>query len=158
MTPHRIALGEIVEAFQSLDSTCGIVLIGSVAHGNERPQSDLDLNLFFSGSRELPRHAYIGDDNRWQLKVKDQLQGIRIDVAWETYEGLSNCSQATAPVLAGHSRAAQSCTIRAAEWRPAWSLPGNGFKNIPPSPYSSSGNMRTPSSSKLSALSQKAQA
>ena len=97
MALHREILGEVVETFRTLDPACGIVLIGSVAHGNEQPQSDLDLNLFFSGSCELPQHAYIGNDNRWQLKVKDELQGIRIDAAWETYEGLEHLLHGDGP-------------------------------------------------------------
>jgi predicted nucleotidyltransferase len=126
MTLHRDVLGEIVEAFQTLDPACGIVLIGSVARGDERPQSDLDLNLFFSGLRELPRHSYIGDDNRWQLQVKDELRGIRIDVAWETYEGLEGRLQGDGPsvcwsfsrgtILHDPSGKLASCQTLARQW------------------------------------------
>jgi len=126
MTLHREVLGEIVETFQTLDPACGIVLIGSVARGNERPQSDLDLNLFFSGSGTLPQHAYIGEDNRWQLKIKDELRGIRIDVAWETYDGLEERLQGDSPrdcwsfsrseILYDPSGKLASCQALAQQW------------------------------------------
>lgn len=67
-----------------------MVLIGSVAQGKERPCSDLDLNLIFPGD-ELPEneHPYVDDNNRWQLVVKDNIEGVRIDIAWETQQVLT---------------------------------------------------------------------
>jgi len=36
----------------------------------------------------LNRSPYVDEDNRWQLQVKDHVQGFRIDVAWETQRAL----------------------------------------------------------------------
>ncbi|MEQ8786292.1 MAG: nucleotidyltransferase domain-containing protein [Pirellulaceae bacterium] len=73
----------------SIDARCSVVLIGSVARGEQRTRSDLDLNLIFPGDEcPLGRHPYVAEDNRWQLQVKDQIEGVRIDVAWETEHAL----------------------------------------------------------------------
>lgn len=82
-------LPDLLEDIKSYHDECAIVLIGSIANGNERPESDLDLNIFLPDDDEaLNVSPYISNDNRWQLKVKREVHGIRIDVAWETYQGL----------------------------------------------------------------------
>ncbi|WP_366917903.1 nucleotidyltransferase domain-containing protein [uncultured Gimesia sp.] len=89
MSVHQRIIPGLLEVCASIHPDCAVVLIGSVAQGTERPCSDLDLNLIFPGD-ELPQnqHPYVGDDNRWQLVVKDKIEGIRIDIAWETQQVL----------------------------------------------------------------------
>jgi len=43
---HQDIVPDLIENIQSYHDECAIVLIGSVAMGNERPKSDLDLNIF----------------------------------------------------------------------------------------------------------------
>ena len=87
MTPQRRILPHVAEMIQQLHPGCSIILIGSVARGEERPEdSDLDLNIFFP--TEPTPSAWIGDDNRWQLQVKQTINGVRVDVAWETIDFL----------------------------------------------------------------------
>ena len=95
---HQDILPDLIEDIQSYHDECAIVLIGSVAMGNERPKSDLDLNIFLPDEDSACQPSpYIGSDNRWQLKVKREVHGIRIDVAWETYEGLEQQLQGHGP-------------------------------------------------------------
>ena len=89
MSIHQRILPGLVEECASIHPDCAVVLIGSVAQGTQRAGSDLDLNLIFPGDqRPQTEHPYVGDDNRWQLVVKDHVEGIRIDVAWETEQAL----------------------------------------------------------------------
>lgn len=91
MSVHQRIIPGLIEVCTTIHPYCGVVLIGSVAKGMERPDSDLDLNLIFPGD-ECPtyKHSYVGGDNRWQLVVKDNIEGIRIDIAWETQRALSD--------------------------------------------------------------------
>ena len=89
MVTQQDLLPDLVNTFTSLDDQCAVVLIGSVANGTHGLESDIDLNVFFPKEGLAYGHPYVGDDNRWQLQVKDQLHGFRIDIAWETYEGLA---------------------------------------------------------------------
>ena len=87
---HQEILPQLVGICASIHSECGVVLIGSVARGMERANSDVDLNILFPGDEcPLGLSPYVAADNRWQLKVKDVIQGIRIDVAWETEQALA---------------------------------------------------------------------
>ena len=96
---HQVILRDLVEDIKSYHNECAIVLIGSVARGQERPESDLDLNIFFPDD-DVTCHAspYVDTDNKWQLKMKCKVQGVRIDVAWETYQGLEERLQGDGPI------------------------------------------------------------
>jgi hypothetical protein len=86
---HHDILPYLVEICVSIHDECGVVLIGSVARGTERMNSDIDLNIIFPRDEcPLHRSPYVDDDNCWQLKLKDHVQEIRIDVAWETQTAL----------------------------------------------------------------------
>lgn len=85
MGRHQDAIPHLVGVCSQIHESCGVVLIGSVARGAERPDSDIDLNIIFPGDVcPIGQHPYIDYDNRWQLMIKDAVDGIRIDVAWET--------------------------------------------------------------------------
>jgi len=86
---HQDILPYLVDICASIHDQCGVVLIGSVARGTERTDSDIDLNIIFPRDEyPLNQSPYVDDDNRWQLRMKDHVQGIRVDVAWETERAL----------------------------------------------------------------------
>ena len=89
MSIHNEILQQLVDRCVSIHEECGVVLIGSVARNAQRSDSDLDLNIIFPRD-EYPadRSPWSADDNRWQLQLKEVVQVIRIDVAWETQQGL----------------------------------------------------------------------
>ncbi len=87
MTPQRQILPEVIAAILAEHPECSILLIGSVARGEERPEnSDLDLNLFFPA--EPGESKWVRPSNRWQLEVVSEHRGVRLDFAWETFEFL----------------------------------------------------------------------
>jgi len=84
VTIHREILPEVVQAIQDHHPDCSIILFGSVARHQERPDSDLDLQvLLHDTSVSSP---WVVPTNRWQLQVMCEMHGIRIDVAWETID------------------------------------------------------------------------
>ena len=89
MSRHQDIIPNLVSVCSQIHEDCGVVLIGSVARGTERPDSDIDLNIIFPGDVcPAGQHPYIDDDNHWQLVIKDTVDGIRVDVAWETERAL----------------------------------------------------------------------
>ncbi|MBW3600004.1 MAG: nucleotidyltransferase domain-containing protein [Planctomycetes bacterium] len=89
MSVHQEIIPHLLEVCISIHDRCGVVLIGSAARGAERADSDIDLNIIFPADEApLRRSQYVDDDNRWQLKIKDRIRGVRIDVAWETQRAL----------------------------------------------------------------------
>lgn len=84
MTTQRKVLPKVVDAIQSYHPNCSIILFGSVARHEERPSSDLDLQVFLPD--DSVRSPWVDPTNRWQLKVMSEMDGIRIDVAWETLD------------------------------------------------------------------------
>jgi predicted nucleotidyltransferase len=89
MSIHHEILPGLVEDCTRIHDRCGVVLIGSVARGTQRASSDIDLNIVFPDDEgPLRASPYVAEDNRWQLKVKDEIHGVRIDVAWETQHAL----------------------------------------------------------------------
>lgn len=99
MSVYQSVLPDLVEHLTSFHDECAIVLIGSVAGGQERPDSDLDLNLFFPDDDDTYLASpYIDSGNRWQLSMKPTFHGIRIDVAWETYGGLKERLEGDGPI------------------------------------------------------------
>jgi len=53
MTRHRILMAEILKRLWQGEMECGVILIGSVQSGQERPDSDLDLCLVARGRCDL---------------------------------------------------------------------------------------------------------
>ena len=99
MSLHQELLPVLVEDIRSYHEACAIVLIGSVARGQERPESDIDLNIFLpEGDAISHASPYVDHDNRWQLRVKSKMRGVRIDVAWETYQGLKERLRRDGPI------------------------------------------------------------
>jgi len=86
---HQEILPQVLGTCASIHEECGVVLIGSVARDAARPDSDLDLNIIFPRDEcPLGMSSYVESNNRWQLQLKDVVQGVRIDVAWETEHAL----------------------------------------------------------------------
>ena len=95
---HQDILPDLVADIISHHHECAIVLIGSVARGQERPESDVDLNVILPNDDvNYHKSPYVDRDNRWQLRMKRHVQGIRIDIAWETYQGLEKRLQRDGP-------------------------------------------------------------
>ena len=98
MSLQQDILPELVEEIRTHHQQCAVVLIGSVARGDERTESDVDLNIFFPDRRDdCYASPFVDDDNRWQLRKKIERQGVRIDVAWETYKGLQRRLEGDGP-------------------------------------------------------------
>ncbi len=86
---HHDIIPHLLDVCVSIHDECGVVLIGSVARGTERPDSDVDLNIIFPGDDcPVQQNSWVDDANRWQLVMRDNVQGIRVDVAWETEHAL----------------------------------------------------------------------
>ena len=85
---HQEVLAEIVAEIIALDAHCSILLRGSVATGEERPDSDID--LFVSFSEEPPNTSpLITSDNRNRMRVlKERRGGIKIDIGWNLIRDL----------------------------------------------------------------------
>lgn len=89
MSKQQLLLPRLIDTCAAIHQACGVVLIGSVARGDEIADSDIDLNLIFPGDdRPLHVSSYVDEQNRWQLCHKDTIEGIRIDIAWETEAAL----------------------------------------------------------------------
>jgi hypothetical protein len=124
---HQDILPDLVEDIKAYHDECAIVLIGSVARGEERPESDLDLNIFLPDDDGVSQPSpYIDGDNRWQLKIKRDVNGIRIDIAWETYERLAEHLQgdgaadcwpfSNGKILHDPRRMVEPCLANARKW------------------------------------------
>ena len=95
MSLQRDILPEVALAIQEHHKDCSILLIGSVARQEELEHSDLDLNVFLPDASITS--PWICDENRWQLQVKCVVQGIRVDVAWETFDYLDEYMKSDGP-------------------------------------------------------------
>ena len=98
MSPQQTIIPELLSEIEAYHRQCSVVLIGSVANGTEREQSDVDLNIFLSEyGKEDVSSPFVDSDNRWQLRMKGERGGVRIDVAWETYDGLTKRLEGDGP-------------------------------------------------------------
>ena len=70
MSQHREALPGILEALVARFGRCAILVFGSVQRGAERPDSDLDLIVFYEGDGDL----------RVERDAKFPDVGVRVDV------------------------------------------------------------------------------
>ena len=123
MSPQREILPQVMQAILGHHPDCSIVLIGSVARREERPEnSDIDLNIFLS--RDDVSSPWVSPENRWQLQVKSVMDGIRIDVAWETFDFLNRHLDTEGPfwilsfgeILHDPSQRVEPCLQRARQW------------------------------------------
>ena len=98
MRLHHAIIADLLREIETHHQRCAVVLIGSVAHGSERAHSDIDLNIFLPGdSDDGLASPFVSPDNRWQLSMKGKRDGVRIDIAWETYDGLSRRLEGDGP-------------------------------------------------------------
>lgn len=122
MSLQRDILPQVTQSIREHHQDCSILLIGSVARKEESPHSDLDLNIF------LPEAAvnspWVSPENRWQLQVKCVVQGVRIDVAWETLDFLEEHLRTGGPfwilsfgeIVHDPSGRVEACIERARNW------------------------------------------
>ena len=122
LTIQRKLIPDVVREIQQYHRGCSIVLIGSVARREERQESDLDLNIFFSD--DSVTSSWATSTNRWQLQVMCEMSGIRVDVAWETFGFLEEELQTDGPfwilsyaeVLHDPNRIVEPLLLRARQW------------------------------------------
>ena len=65
---HQKIVNEIVEEYKKNKSTLAITLFGSLARGEERKDSDVDIEIISE------------DAKKWKLKQDDEKYGIKIDL------------------------------------------------------------------------------
>jgi len=86
MTTHSRLLAEIVERLRQSTMDCGVILIGSVQAGQERPGSDLDLCLVFQGSCDLQCFApTVLHQEKGMTLFESRIEGVTVHFAcWPT--------------------------------------------------------------------------
>lgn len=70
-----------------MDPDCSILLVGSLARGEEREDSDIDLHVCLSREPEH-RNDLIGEHNYQHMHVCTERQGIKIDIGWRLLDSL----------------------------------------------------------------------
>jgi len=89
MNKHRQVLAAITGELTKLDPGCSILLAGSMASGEEREDSDIDIFVFFS--REPDPQCFndlIAEDNRARWHVYTEREGIPVDIGWKLLDSL----------------------------------------------------------------------
>ncbi|MBT3287887.1 MAG: nucleotidyltransferase domain-containing protein [Victivallales bacterium] len=78
---HELVLTKLIDEILGMDPTCSIFAIGSVAAGDPREDSDLDLFVYFAAE---PPHftTHITAENRGRMRIMGYLDGIKIDIGW----------------------------------------------------------------------------
>ena len=87
MTKHREVLQSIIDELVRMDPRCSISVLGSLARGEEREDSDIDIYVFLS--RE-PDHFgdLIYEENRECMLHRTKREGIEVDVGWRLLSSL----------------------------------------------------------------------
>ena len=83
MSKQQAALDYVVELCRQADPDCGIRLQGSVARGQEQPDSDIDLTVVLS--QEGPRrfNRIIREDNHFGMRlIPVEECGVQLDINW----------------------------------------------------------------------------
>jgi len=88
MSKQQDALPYLVSRCCEVDSSCGNQLQGSVARGEERPESDIDLAVVFDDSISAPKfNELLIENNRGvQIRVLLEPYDVNVDINW-VYEG-----------------------------------------------------------------------
>ena len=87
MSRQRELLPRLIELVLSIEPECGIVLIGSVSSGYERPESDVDLFVVTRGSERLPiPDSKVLHEEEGMTLVESQVDGLIVHFAcWPAY-------------------------------------------------------------------------
>jgi len=83
MGKHRDIIPGIVEQIRRTGLECGVVLLGSVAAGTERPDSDLDFFVVMTqeGELKIPNTKIIDEEKGMQL-IETHVEGIKVHFAF----------------------------------------------------------------------------
>ena len=83
---HRILITEIVERLRQSEMECGVILIGSVQTGQERPDSDLDLCLVARDRCDLQSFApRVLHSEKGMTLFESRIKGVIVHFAcWST--------------------------------------------------------------------------
>ena len=83
MGRHREALGALVAKCAEADPDCGVQLQGSVARGDERPDSDIDITVVLSRPEPLVFNEIIARENHFGMtRARLDPFGVDVDVNW----------------------------------------------------------------------------
>lgn len=86
---QRELLPRAVARLAALDPACGVLLIGSVQHGYERPGSDIDLMaIVHDGIRFDPAEWQVRWENRGAHSIAAPEQGVELCVFFAPVSGL----------------------------------------------------------------------
>ena len=80
-------LAAVVDELVAMDPDCSILLAGSLARGEEREDSDIDLHVCLSRKPEQFTDL-IGEHNYQRWHVCAEREGIKIDVGWRLLDRL----------------------------------------------------------------------
>lgn len=83
MSKHRDLVPGIVERIRRTGLECGIVLVGSVSQGTERPESDVDFFVVMTeeGELNIPNTKIIHEEKGMQL-IETHVEGITVHFAF----------------------------------------------------------------------------
>lgn len=83
MTNQRAALDYLVQLCREADPDCGVRLQGSVARGQERADSDIDLTVILSPAGPHQFNRLIREDNHYGMRVIPVEEcGVTLDINW----------------------------------------------------------------------------
>jgi predicted nucleotidyltransferase len=89
VSKQRAALEHLIERCRQADPNCGVLLQGSVARGDERPESDIDLTVVLSISEPLAYNEVIARENRYgMIRIHLDEWDVDVDVNWLTADEL----------------------------------------------------------------------
>jgi predicted nucleotidyltransferase len=83
MSKQRDALAHLISRCVDAHPDCGIRLQGSVARGEERADSDVDLTVVVPSAGLIRENELLFADNHWRMRrIIDPFTQVSIDVNW----------------------------------------------------------------------------
>jgi len=98
MREHRQILASVIDEIIAMDPDCSILLVGSLARGEERDDSDIDLHVCMSREPEC-FNDLIGEHNYEHMHVCTERNGVKIDIGWRLLDKLER--EWTQPIPVG---------------------------------------------------------
>jgi hypothetical protein len=80
---QRAALPRVIARCVEAHPACGIRLQGSVARGDERVDSDIDMTVVVPGDALLRDNELLSTGNHWSMRlVQDETTGVTLNINW----------------------------------------------------------------------------